>query len=283
MRKLIATICAAFVAFAIMAAGGEARADGTAILGLLTCTKTGPGNTYVVFSQIPVACSYQGVGGPQDYTGISGILLGLDLEIEKQAAMVYAVIGGSGVNPGGLAGTYVGAKASVTLGAGPAVQGGLGGAGNGFELVPLGLGGQIGVGVTGGLAYLQIAAAAPLLPPPPVAAAPAPQTFTVYFGFNRSTLTPDARKIVGDAAAYAKHHGAATIQINGYTDLAGSPRYNLGLSKRRADTVRKALLADGVAASRITEKAYGKANPAVPTPDGAREPRNRRAVIIIGP
>ncbi|MDE2230417.1 MAG: OmpA family protein [Alphaproteobacteria bacterium] len=161
---------------------------------------------------------------------------------------------------------------------GPAVQGGLAGAGNGFDLVPLGLGGQIGVGVTGGIAYLQIAAKAP--PPPPVAAAPAPQTFTVYFAFNKSVLTADALKIVDEAAGYAKQHGTAMIQVNGYTDLAGTVRYNLGLSKRRADAVRKALVGDGTAANRITEKAYGKSDPTMPTPDGVREPRNRRAVII---
>ena len=148
--------------------------------------------------------------------------------------------------------------------------------------MPLGLGGQIGIGVTGGIAYLQIAAAAP---PPPAAAmsAPAPQTFTVYFGFNKSTLAPDARKIVGEAAAYAKQHSTAAIRINGYTDLAGTAKYNLTLSKRRADAVRKALIAQGIAANRISEQAYGKSDPAVPTPDGAREPRNRRAAILIGP
>ncbi len=283
MRKLITAICAAFVAFGIIASAGAAHADGTFILGFLTCAKTGPGDTFVVFSRIPVSCHYDGVGGPQDYTGTSGILLGIDLEIENEAAMVYSVIGGTGVNPGGLAGTYVGAKASVTVGAGPAVQGGLAGAGNGFELVPLGLGGQLGVGVTGGIAYLQIAFAAPPPPPPPVAAPAAPQNFTVYFEFNKSRLTAAARRIVSDAATYATQHGTAHIQVNGYTDLAGTARYNLALSNRRADAVRKALVADGVAADRISVMGYGKTNPAVPTPDGVREPRNRRAVIVIGP
>lgn len=287
MKKLITTICAALVAFGIMAAGGVARADGTAILGLLTCTKTGLGDTYVVFSRIPVACSYQGVGGPQDYTGVSGILLGVDLEIEREAAMVYSVIGGTGVNPGGLAGTYVGAKASATVGVGPAVQGGLAGAGNGFWLVPLGLGGQVGIGATGGIAYLQIEAAAPPPPPapPPPAAVPppAPHQFTVYFEHDKSNLTADGRKIVDEAAAYAKQQGTAMIDVNGFTDLTGTARHNLALSKRRAETVSKALIADGIAANRISIKAFGMSNPAVPTPLGVREPRNRRAVIIIGP
>jgi len=106
-------------------------------------------------------------------------------------------------------------------------------------------------------------------------------SFTVYFEFNKSTLTADTRKIVNQAAASAKH-GPARIEVNGYTDMAGTAQYNLGLSKRRADAVRALLVADGIAPKRISEKAYGKANPAVPTPDGVREPRNRRAVILIG-
>jgi DNA-binding beta-propeller fold protein YncE len=106
-------------------------------------------------------------------------------------------------------------------------------------------------------------------------------TFTVYFGFNQATLTAEARKVIAEAIAYSKQHGTAHIQVNGYTDLAGTAHYNLGLSKRRADAVRVALVAGGVAKSRISETAYGESNPAVPTPDGVREPRNRRAVIIV--
>ncbi len=106
-------------------------------------------------------------------------------------------------------------------------------------------------------------------------------TYTVYFEFNSATLTGDARHIVSEAATAARH-GTARIEVNGYTDKAGTAQYNMGLSKRRADAVRAALIADGISAKRITVKAYGESNPAIPTPDGVREPRNRRAVVIIG-
>lgn len=113
------------------------------------------------------------------------------------------------------------------------------------------------------------------------AAAVASATYTVYFEFNQASLTGDARNIVREAATAAKH-GAARIVVDGYTDLAGTAQYNLGLSKRRADAVRAELVADGISPRRISEHAYGKTHPAVPTPDGVREPRNRRAVILIG-
>lgn len=107
-------------------------------------------------------------------------------------------------------------------------------------------------------------------------------TFTVYFEFNKSNLTPDARRIIAEAVASAKQHGGAHIVVAGYTDLAGTAQYNLGLSKRRADAVKAALVADGLSSKGIQEEAFGKTHPAVPTPDGVREPRNRRAVITIG-
>jgi OmpA-OmpF porin, OOP family len=126
-------------------------------------------------------------------------------------------------------------------------------------------------------------------PPPPVAAAPPPppapappppaRQFVVYFEFDKSDLTPEGAKVVQDAAAAYKQTGSARIAVTGYTDLAGTQQYNLGLSKRRADTVHRALVQDGVPDGAIAEAWRGKENPAVPTPDGVREPRNRRVEI----
>ena len=132
--------------------------------------------------------------------------------------------------------------------------------------------------------------AAPPPPPPPVAVAPPPppappppappRQFVVYFNFDKSDLTPEGAKVVQDAADAYKQTGSARIAITGYTDLAGTQRYNLGLSKRRADTVHAALVRDGVPDGVIAEAWRGKQNPAVPTPDGVREPRNRRVEIV---
>jgi outer membrane protein OmpA-like peptidoglycan-associated protein/opacity protein-like surface antigen len=125
----------------------------------------------------------------------------------------------------------------------------------------------------------QPVAAAP--PPPPAPPPPAPpKQFVVYFNFDKSDLTPEGAKVVQDAADAYKQTGSARIAVTGYTDLSGTQRYNLGLSKRRADTVRGALVRDGVPDGVIAEAWRGKENPAVPTPDGVREPRNRRVEIV---
>jgi len=124
------------------------------------------------------------------------------------------------------------------------------------------------------------AAAAP--PPPPPAAPPpaAPKQFVVYFEFDKSSLTPEGARVITDAAAYSQQTHPGRISITGYTDLAGTQQYNLGLSKRRADTVRGALVKQGVPDGAVAEAWRGKENPAVPTPDGVREPRNRRVEIV---
>jgi OOP family OmpA-OmpF porin len=125
------------------------------------------------------------------------------------------------------------------------------------------------------------AAAAPP-PPPPAAAPPAPaRQFVVYFEFDKSNLTPEGARVVQDAAAAYKATGSAKVAITGFTDAAGTQQYNLGLSKRRADTVRAALVRNGVPDGAIAEAWRGKENLAVPTPDGVREPRNRRVEIVL--
>jgi OOP family OmpA-OmpF porin len=115
-------------------------------------------------------------------------------------------------------------------------------------------------------------------PPPPGAVAPQRQTFIVFFEFDKSSLTADGRRVV-DAAAAAFKSGKSSVAIAGYTDLSGTQQYNLALSKRRADTVRSALVRDGVPAAAINESWHGKENPRVPTADGVREPQNRRVEI----
>jgi OmpA-OmpF porin, OOP family len=127
-----------------------------------------------------------------------------------------------------------------------------------------------------------VAAAPPPPPPPPAAPPPAmAKQFVVYFEFDKSNLTPEGAKVVSDAAAAFKAGGSARVAVAGYTDLAGTQQYNIGLSKRRADTVRAALVRQGVPDGAIAESWHGKENPAVPTPDGVREPRNRRVEIAL--
>jgi outer membrane protein OmpA-like peptidoglycan-associated protein len=129
-------------------------------------------------------------------------------------------------------------------------------------------------------------------PPPPAAptpvapAQPAPvpmakQQFLVFFDFDRATLTEEGKHIVEAAANAFKQDDHSQIQLTGYTDLSGTQRYNLELSQRRAETVRDYMVHLGVPQDAIGVAWKGKENPRVPTPDGVREPQNRRVEIVI--
>jgi outer membrane protein OmpA-like peptidoglycan-associated protein len=117
--------------------------------------------------------------------------------------------------------------------------------------------------------------------PPAPAMAGAPDTYLVFFDWDKSNLTPEALGIIRTAAANAKKTGTAKIEVTGHADRSGQPDYNMRLSKRRADAVKGELVKQGVPAANITVYAKGETEPLVPTPDGVREPQNRRAQIVI--
>jgi outer membrane protein OmpA-like peptidoglycan-associated protein len=119
--------------------------------------------------------------------------------------------------------------------------------------------------------------------PPAVAPHPPPtRDFTVYFDFNKTTLTPEARSVIQQAAAAAREAPVTHIQVVGHTDTVGSAKYNQRLSERRAEVVRAELIKDGVPADSIMARGAGMNELAVPTAAGVKEPRNRRSVIIEG-
>lgn len=117
--------------------------------------------------------------------------------------------------------------------------------------------------------------------PPPVAAPPAPKQFIVFFAYNKSNLTREGQDIVREAASTAMQQGYVTIVVTGHTDTSGSAAYNQALSERRADSVKKALVAQGIPAAGIETTGKGETILAIQTQDMEKEPRNRRAEINL--
>jgi outer membrane protein OmpA-like peptidoglycan-associated protein/outer membrane receptor protein involved in Fe transport len=122
-------------------------------------------------------------------------------------------------------------------------------------------------------------ATTPYVPPPPAPPAVA-RSYMVFFDFDKSDLTPDAVKIVDQAAANAAPAKATTITVTGHTDTVGSDAYNMRLGKRRAESVAAQLEKDGIPSSEIVLISKGKRDLLVPTKDGVREPQNRRVTIV---
>jgi OOP family OmpA-OmpF porin len=109
---------------------------------------------------------------------------------------------------------------------------------------------------------------APVAPPPPPPPPPArfekvTLSASELFGFDSATLTMPQPKLDDIAAALQADPSITDVDINGYTDRLGSPKYNQKLSERRANAVREYLIGKGVDGKRL--KAYGKGeqNPVV--------------------
>ena len=136
--------------------------------------------------------------------------------------------------------------------------------------------------IMGGFRYACNAAPPPPPPiQPPVVQNPTARTYLVFFDWDRADLTDRARQIVAQAAQASTRVAVTRIEVNGYTDLSGTARYNLGLSQRRAQTVAAELVRDGVSRNIISIQGFGESNPLVPTAQGVREPQNRRVEIIL--
>ena len=110
-----------------------------------------------------------------------------------------------------------------------------------------------------------------------------PKAYVVFFDFDGDALLPDGVAAMDAVAEAAGSGGPVSIGIGGHADRAGPDRYNLALSLRRAETVREALAERGVDRARITVSAHGESRPRIATPDGVRDPRNRRVEVIISP
>ena len=109
-------------------------------------------------------------------------------------------------------------------------------------------------------------------PPVPVTPQPAPTpprferytlSATELFAFDRSDLRMPQPKLDEIADVLSRNTQVNNVTISGYTDRLGSDKYNMGLSQRRADTVKAYLTNKGIASGRLTAVGNGKSNPVV--------------------
>lgn len=113
------------------------------------------------------------------------------------------------------------------------------------------------------------------------AAAEVAQSYMVFFDFDKSVLTEEAKNILTSAAKDYESGKYVRIVVTGHTDTVGSAQYNKGLSGRRAAAVKKFMAEQGVKAEVVKTVGAGKGSLLVPTADGVREAQNRRAEIVF--
>jgi outer membrane protein OmpA-like peptidoglycan-associated protein len=108
-----------------------------------------------------------------------------------------------------------------------------------------------------------------------------PKQFTLYFIEGKDELTDASKQIVEGVFAEIATRPVPDVLVIGHTDAVGTDQVNDALSRQRAETVRVALIAHGIAPENITVVGRGKREPVVPTAEGVSEPRNRRVEIVV--
>jgi outer membrane protein OmpA-like peptidoglycan-associated protein len=103
----------------------------------------------------------------------------------------------------------------------------------------------------------------------------------VLFDTGSSTLKPGAREKLAKISGIVLAHPGLNLQIEGHTDSVGTDDFNQQLSERRADAVRDFLAEQGVPASAITARGFGKTQPVASNDTAEGRQRNRRVELVV--
>lgn len=162
----------------------------------------------------------------------------------------------------------------------------------------------VALGLATGIGALTAGAASAQVPPPPSTSPSVPGTNTtsptlpplppcsatlssdVLFAFDSSQLTAQGetalRQFVSAHNLASSRRRGILIKVVGHTDSIGTAQYNLDLSLRRAETVRRLFVALHIASRRVQATGVGSSQPAVsPELNAADQKANRRVVIQL--
>ena len=103
----------------------------------------------------------------------------------------------------------------------------------------------------------------------------------IAFAPGRAALRPEAKSSLGKLVAFVNKDPSKPIRIEGHTDSRGNANANQLLSQKRADSVRDALIAAGVAANRMTSVGLGEDNPVADNNTEEGRAKNRRVDVIL--
>ena len=115
-------------------------------------------------------------------------------------------------------------------------------------------------------------------------AEPAPRSF-VFEKLNFDTGSSDVRAVdaaeVNEVAVTLKQHSSARIRIAGYADARGADAANMALGKARADSIKAALVAQGIPAERIETVSGGETDPVETNGTATGRFENRRTELVV--
>jgi OOP family OmpA-OmpF porin len=101
----------------------------------------------------------------------------------------------------------------------------------------------------------------------------------VLFDFDKAEIKPMAYPLLDEVVAIFGKNPGMKVDLQGHCDNVGTPEYNMGLSLRRANAVKKYLVSKGVAENRLTTQGFGFSKPVGPNTTPEERSLNRRVEL----
>lgn len=103
----------------------------------------------------------------------------------------------------------------------------------------------------------------------------------IFFEFDKSNISPDAREILKANADFLLKNGNSKVVIEGHCDERGTAEYNMALGQRRAQETKNYLVNLGIKEPRIKTISYGEERPFDPGHNEDAWAKNRRAHFVV--
>ena len=103
----------------------------------------------------------------------------------------------------------------------------------------------------------------------------------IFFDFNSDRLKPESTADLQEAVRLLQEYPELKIEIQGHTDSVGPEDYNLALSKRRAEAVKRYLVEHGISPERLVTRGYGESRPVAPNDTETNRRKNRRVEFKV--
>ena len=107
------------------------------------------------------------------------------------------------------------------------------------------------------------------------------ELYGLYFDFGSARLREESGPVLDEITRYAQSHPGVALALEGHTDAVGDDDANLALSRDRAEAVRQALVARGVAAGSLHSAGFGETRPVAGNDTSQGRASNRRVTLRL--